>query len=97
MSDASKGEHSGFLIRREAEWRAEFERDGEVLVYENFKQGAIYNDEKKRQAALKWLAEQARIRRGRESRTLQVAVWTRAAAILGVIIGIVGVIATLRH
>ena len=46
MSDASKGEHSGFLIRREAEWRAEFERDGEVLVYENFKQGAIYNDEK---------------------------------------------------
>jgi len=41
----------------EAGWRAEFERLGEMQVYDNVKQGAIYNDEAKRQA-------QAHARRG---------------------------------
>jgi hypothetical protein len=47
---------------QEAEWRAEFEKLGELLVYDNVKQGAIYNDEAKRQAAFRWLSEQARSR-----------------------------------
>jgi hypothetical protein len=34
---------------QENRWRAEFERLGEQQVYDNIKQGAIYNDERKRQ------------------------------------------------
>lgn len=53
---------------QETAWHAEFERLGELLVYDNVKQGAIYNDERKRQAAFRWLADQAAKRRGREVR-----------------------------
>jgi hypothetical protein len=53
---------------QEAAWRSEFERLGEFLVYENVKQGAIYNDEAKRQAAFRWLSEQAAARRAREEK-----------------------------
>jgi hypothetical protein len=80
---------------QEAEWRAEFDRLGELLVYDNVKQGAIYNDEAKRQAAFRWLAEQARSRRGREVRTYNIAWWTFFAAVVAVIVGITGVTATL--
>jgi hypothetical protein len=75
---------------KEAEWRAEFEGLGELLVYDNARQGAIYNDEAKRQAALRWLSEQDRSRRKREVRTLQVAWWTLLAAIAAVLVGIIG-------
>jgi len=43
-----------------AAWRVEFEALGEQLVFEKVKQGAIYNDETKRQAALRWLSERDR-------------------------------------
>jgi hypothetical protein len=79
---------------KEAEWRAEFERLGELLVFDNAKQGAIYNDEAKRQAALRWLSEQARSRRNREKWTLKVAWWTFFAAISGVLVGLFGLYAT---
>ena len=80
---------------QEAEWRAEFERLGELLVYDNVKQGAIYNDEAKRQAAFRWLSDEARKRRARETQTLQVTRWTLAAAAIAVFVGIAGVAATL--
>ena len=44
--------------QKEAAWRAEFEAPGEQLVF--VKQGAIYKDEAKRQAALRWLSERDR-------------------------------------
>src|SRR5215813_1928874 len=44
--------------QKEAAWRVEFEALGEQLVF--VKRGAIYNDEAKRQAALRWLSERAR-------------------------------------
>ena len=47
--------------QREAAWRVEFQALGEQLVFENVKQGAIYNDEAKRQAALRWLSERDRL------------------------------------
>src|SRR5215472_851120 len=46
--------------QKEAAWRVEFEALGEQLVFEKVKQGAIYNDETKRQAALRWLSERGR-------------------------------------
>jgi len=85
------------MNEKEAEWRVEFERLGELLVYENAKKGAIYNDEAKRQAALRWLSDQARSRHDREVRTLQVAWWTFFAAIGGVLVGIVGFLVALHH
>jgi hypothetical protein len=47
--------------QKEAAWRVEFKELGEQLVFEKVKQGAIYNDEAKRQAALRWLSERARL------------------------------------
>ena len=80
---------------REAEWRAEFERLGELLVYDNVKQGAIYNDEAKRQAAFRWLSDEARKRRARETQSLHIARWTLFAAVAAVIVGIIGIVVTL--
>jgi hypothetical protein len=81
----------------EAEWRAEFECLGEEQVYDNVKQGAIYNDEAKRQAAFRWLGEVARARRVREVQTYNYARWTFFAAVAAVIVGIIGMITTLLH
>jgi hypothetical protein len=83
--------------RQEAEWRAEFERLGELLVYDNAKQGAIYNDEAKHQAALRWLSDQARDRQARELQILRVGRRTLIAAVAAVIVAAVGVAATLMH
>ncbi|HEX3506547.1 MAG TPA: hypothetical protein VHU22_24450 [Xanthobacteraceae bacterium] len=77
----------------------EFERLGEFLVYENVKQGAIYNDEAKRQAAFRWLSEQAVERRKRETETFErdtetfeYVRKTYFAAIAAVIVGIAGIL-----
>ncbi|HUI13124.1 MAG TPA: hypothetical protein VL048_06610 [Xanthobacteraceae bacterium] len=83
--------------QEEAAWLAEFERLGELLDYDNVRQGAIYNDERKRQAAFRWLSEQARERRTRERHTLRVSLWTLWAAIAAVGIAIVSVVVALLH
>jgi hypothetical protein len=85
------------MNEQEVEWRKEFERLGEQVVYDNVKQGAIYNDERKRQAAFRWLGDKTSERTVREKSTLWYARWTFFAAIVGVIIGIVGVLVTLLH
>jgi len=64
--------------QKEAAWRLEFEALGEQLVFEKVKQGAIYNDEAKRQAALGWLFERPRLR--------DRAWWGLSVAIAGVLI-----------
>ena len=81
----------------EEEWRTEFERLGELLVYDSVKQGAIYNDERKRQAAFLWLSEQAKKRRERETQTFGYVRWTYYAAIAAVVVGVIGVAVTLLH
>ncbi len=79
---------------QETQWRAEFEGLGEQQVYDNVKQGAIYNDEAKRQAAFRWLGDEARKRREREQNTYWYARWTFYAAIVAAAIGVVGMIVT---
>ena len=74
--------------QREAAWRVEFQALGEQLVFENVKRGAIYNDEAKRQTALGWLSERARLRDRRE--------WALSVAIAGVLIGIIGLFVALH-
>jgi hypothetical protein len=79
---------------KDIQWGAEFERLGEQQVYDNVKQGAIYNDEAKRQAAFRWLGEEARKRREREQNTYWYARWTFYVAIAAAAIGVVGMIVT---
>lgn len=81
--------------KNEAEWHAEFERLGELQVYDNVKQGAIYNNEAKRQAAFRWLGEVAAARRAREARSYSYVRWTFYAAVAAVIVGVIGIIVTL--
>ena len=76
---------------QEKQWRAEFEKLGEQLVYENVRQGAIYNDERKRQAAFRWLSDQASERRKREGYTLWYVKWTFYAAIIAAVLGLIGI------
>ena len=67
--------------QKEAAWRVEFEALGEQLV---LKQGAIYNDETKRQAALRWLSER--------DRTAQLGWLAFFVAIAGVLISSIGLL-----
>ena len=68
--------------QKEAAWRVEFEALGEQLLF--VKQGAIYKDVAKRQAALRWLSERAR--------TAQLAWGAFFVAIAGVLISIIGLL-----
>ena len=67
--------------QKEAAWRVEFKALGEQLVFEKVKQRAIYSDEAKRQAALRWLSERARF--------AQLAWSALFVAIAGVLISII--------
>jgi hypothetical protein len=58
--------------QKEAAWRMEFEALGEQSVLKNVKQGESYNAAK-RQAAFRWLSEQAQLRDRRETRTADLA------------------------
>ena len=68
--------------QKEAAWRVEFKALGEQLVFEKVKQRAIYSDEAKRQAALRWLSER--------DRTAQLGWLAFFVAIAGVLISIIG-------
>ena len=68
--------------QKEAAWRVEFKAPGEQLVFEKVKQRAIYSDEAKRQAALRWLSER--------DRTAQLGWLAIFVAIAGVLISIIG-------
>ena len=70
--------------QKEAAWRVEFKALGEQLVFEKVKQRAIYSDEAKRQAALRWLSER--------DRTAQLGWLAFFVAIAGVLISIIGLL-----
>ena len=70
--------------QKEAAWRVEFKALGEQLVFEKVKQGAIYSDEAKRQAALRGLSER--------DRTAQLGWLAFFVAIAGVVISSIGLL-----
>jgi hypothetical protein len=82
-------------MKQEAEWRAEFEKLGDLLVCDNAKQGAVYNDDEKRQAAFRWLSERAGSRR--EMRTLQILIGLFLPAIAAMLIGVMSFLMAIRH
>jgi hypothetical protein len=81
--------------QKEAAWRMEFEALGEQSVLKNVKQGATYN-EAKRQAAFRWLSEQAQLRDRRETRIAQLAWGALFVSMAAALIGIMGVLIALR-
>jgi len=72
----------------EAAWRAEFKRIGETQVRDALNS---ITDEKKRQAAFRWLGDEAEARRLREEQTHHYVRWTFFAAVAAVIVGLIGV------
>jgi hypothetical protein len=81
----------------EAAWRAEFKRIGETQLREALNSGGGFADEPKRQAAFRWLGDEAQARRLRDEKTYHYVRWTFFAAIAAVIVGLVGVGLTLLH
>jgi hypothetical protein len=77
----------------EATWRAEFERLGEESTWDSVRAG--YFQEPKRQFAYRWLANWALERQHRETLMIRYLQFTLLAAVVGVIVGVVGVLATL--
>jgi hypothetical protein len=69
--------------QKEAAWRMEFEALGEQSVLKNVKQGESYN-EAKRQAAFRWLSEQAQSRDRRGTRIAELAWFALFVAIVAV-------------
>jgi hypothetical protein len=78
----------------EAAWRAEFKRIGETQVRDALDS---ITDEPKRQAAFRWLGDEAAARRLREEQTHHYVRWTFFAAVAAVIVGLIGVGLTLLH
>jgi hypothetical protein len=63
-----------------------------MQVYDNAKQGAIYNNEKKWRLAFVRLVEQERLRRDHDAQVFCYARWTFLAAVAAVIVGVVGIV-----
>jgi hypothetical protein len=78
---------------QEKAWRSEFERLGEKQVHDEIiPGGTIYSDERKRQAAFRWLWEEDRKRSGlrkentsRRARWFYVAIGAAAVTLISVI------------
>jgi hypothetical protein len=79
----------------EAQWRAEFEQFGEESVRDSLHDGLF--PEPKRQFAYRWLGAEAQKRLRREERSFLYLKLTLAGAILGVIVGIIGIVVTAMH
>ena len=78
----------------EAAWRAEFKRIGETQVRDALDS---ITDEPKRQAAFRWLGDEAEARRLREEQTHHYVRWTFFAAVAAVIVGLIGAGLALLH
>jgi hypothetical protein len=77
----------------EATWRAEFEKLGEESTRDSVRTGCF--QEPKRQFAYRWLADRALQRERREALTIRYLRLILLAAVFGIIVGIIGLLATL--
>ena len=75
----------------EAARRAEFRRIGEKQLSDALDSGLSIADEPKRQAAFRWLGDEAEERQLREEKTYHFVRWTFFAAIAVVIVGFISV------
>ena len=82
------------MLNEEEEWIAEFEAVGESELRDRLYRGSGIYPEAKYHAAVRWLREQPRARRLREEQLHRYVWWTLCAAILSVIVGVIGVAVT---
>jgi hypothetical protein len=76
------------MLNEEEAWIAEFEAAGEVRI--RLYRGSSMHPEAKFHAAVRWLRDQARARKHREEEIRRYVWWTLCAAVLSVIVGIIG-------
>ena len=74
----------------EAAWRAEFERSG-VKELRNAPSDDGLTDESKRQAAFRWLGNEAEVQRLQQEQTFHYVRWTFLVAVAAVIAGLIAV------
>jgi hypothetical protein len=74
----------------EAAWRAEFERSG-VKELRDALRGDGFSDELKRQAAFRWLGDEAEAQRLQQERTYHYIRWIILVAVAAVIAGVIAV------
>jgi hypothetical protein len=79
----------------EVQWRDEFAKTGATQVRENLSNPAIYNSVPKRNFALQWLRDKECASELREQETYRYVRRTFWAAIAAVLVGIIGIVATL--
>ena len=72
----------------EAAWRAEFERSGAKELRDAL-DGDGFTNELKRQAAFRWLGDEAEARRLQEGQTYHYARWTFLVAVAAVTAGLI--------
>jgi hypothetical protein len=93
---------------QEAEWVARFESIGEATLRSDLQLrngvGVGISGDPMLQVAFKWLRDKERQREGRDSKTFAYVKWTYYAAsgavvvgVVGIILGIAGIVVTLRH
>jgi len=82
------------MLNEEEEWIAEFEAVGESELRDRLYRGSGIHPEAKFHTAVRWLREQARARRLREEQLHRYVWWTLCAAVLSVIVVVIGVAVT---
>jgi hypothetical protein len=73
----------------EAAWRAEFKRSGATEFRDALNSGGGFTDELKRQAAFRWLGDEAEARRLRQEQTHHYVRWTFLVAVAAMIAGLI--------
>jgi hypothetical protein len=75
--------------QEEANWRAEFEREGEAAIRAHIE----YFSGPKKMSAIRWLREKEKVRERRDEENALLLRWTFGASLAAVVIGIIGVLA----
>ena len=75
----------------EAAWRAEFERSGATQLRDVLNSGDGLTDELKRQAAFRWLGDEAEAQRLQQEHTYHYVRWTFFVVLGVVIAGLIAV------
>ncbi|MGB6286319.1 MAG: hypothetical protein WBG18_18205 [Xanthobacteraceae bacterium] len=73
----------------EAACRAEFERSGATQLRDALNSGDGFTDELKRQAAFRWLGDEAEAQRLQQEHTYHYVRWTFLVAVAAVIAGLI--------
>jgi hypothetical protein len=73
----------------EAAWRAEFKRSGATELRTAHNSAGGFTDESKRQAAFRWLGDEAEAQRLQQEQTHHYVRWTFLVAVAAVIAGLI--------